>query len=211
MIPLFVFLRGVQGVDADSVGLHIHIWIQQQYESSIGDNSQIRSIVFRKRNEEVAFALHKWRAAWNATLLHYPSSKPALYQKSALAFWYPPPLVPFPTISLYPISSSHSTWGFSSSGTNRSRFLAKYINEVKDSRAVCGANRQILPVGQLLRAIFVMMDNGKLNESSSAKDVDDVGEICAQSQAEGMAGEGIKGDKSLDTMMIDFIMYKKKD
>jgi len=56
-----------------------------------------------------------------------------------------------------------------------------------------------------------MMDNGKLNESSNAKDVDDVGEICAQSQAEGMAGEGIKGDKSLDTMMIDFIMYKKKD
>ena len=211
MIPLFVFLRGVRGVVADSVGLHIHIWIQQQYESSIGDNSQIRSIVFRKRNEEVAFALHKWRAAWNATLLHYPSSKPALYQKSALAFWYPPPLVPFPTISLYPIPSSQSTWGFSSSGTNRSRFLAKYFNEVKDSRAVCGANRQILPVGQLLRAIFVMMDNGKLNESSSAKDVDDVGEICAQSQAEGMAGEGIKEDKSLDTMMIDFIMYKKKD
>jgi hypothetical protein len=57
----------------------------------------------------------------------------------------------------------------------------------------------------------MMMDSGKLNDSSSAKDVDDVGEICAQSQAEGMAGEGIKGDKSLDTMMIDFIMYKKKD
>jgi hypothetical protein len=75
------------------VGLHIHIWIQQQYESSIGDNSQIRSIVFRKRNEEVALALHKWRSAWNATLLHYPSSKPALYQKSALAFWYSPLLL----------------------------------------------------------------------------------------------------------------------
>jgi hypothetical protein len=96
----------------------------------------------------------------------------------------------------------------------RARFLAKYFNEVKDSRAVCGANRQILPVGQLLRAIFMMMDSGKLNESSSAKDVGDVDEICAQSQAEGgMNGEGgsLKGDKSLDTMMIDFIMYKKKD
>src|ERR1700726_3389468 len=78
------------------LGLHIHVWIQQQYESSIGDNSQIRSIVFRKRNEEVAFALHKWRAAWNATLLHYPSSKPALYQKSAIAFWYPPPCIWIP-------------------------------------------------------------------------------------------------------------------
>jgi hypothetical protein len=190
------------------LGLHIHIWIQQQYESSIGDNSQIRSIVFRKRNEEVAFALHKWRAAWNATLLHYPSSKPALYQKSALAFWYPLPGIWIPlshSFSPNPAMFVYIRW------TNWFRFLAKYFNEVKDSRAVCGANRQILPVGQLLRAIFMMMDNGKLNESSSAKDVDDVGEICAQSQVEGMAGEGIKGDKSLDTMMIDFIMYKKKD
>ena len=94
-------------------GLHIHIWIQQQYESSIGDNSQIRSIVFRKRNEEVAFALHKWRSAWNATLLHYPSSKPALYQKSALAFWYAPhePHFPFP---LPPPPYSH----FQPSGAN---------------------------------------------------------------------------------------------
>jgi len=92
-----------------------------------------------------------------------------------------------------------------------SRFLAKYFNEVKDARAVCGANRQILPVGQLLRAIFMMIDSGKLNESSSAKDVGDVGEICAQSGCEGITGEGIKADKSLDTMMIDFIMYKKKD
>ena len=83
-------------------GLHIHVWIQQQYESSIGDNSQIRSIVFRKRNEEVAFALHKWRTAWNATLLHYPSSKPALYQKSAIAFWYPLPPSPPSLPPTYP-------------------------------------------------------------------------------------------------------------
>ena len=38
-----------------------------------------------------------------------------------------------------------------------------------------------------------------------------MGEIHAQRQAEGIAGECIKGDKSLNTMMIDFIMYKQKD
>ena len=168
--------------------------------------------MFRKRNEEVAFALHKWRAAWNATLLHYPSSKPALYQKSAIAFWYP-----LPSLTPPPFAFTFLSLSLASSHVEQPilirfyRFLAKYFNEVKDARAVCGANRQILPVGQLLRAIFMMIDSGKLNESSSAKDVGDVGEICAQSGCEGITGEGIKADKSLDTMMIDFIMYKKKD
>jgi hypothetical protein len=151
-------------------GLHIHIWIQQQYEASIGENKNIRSIVFRKRNEEVQTALKKWREGWNATLTYFPSSQPKLYQKSALAFW----------------------------------FLAKYFNEVKDTRAGhslhCGANRQILPVGRLLRAIFMMMDSGKLNDNSptSAINATEVGD------------SGLRGDASLDTMNINFIMYEKR-
>jgi hypothetical protein len=147
--------------------LHIHIWIQQQYEASIGENKNIRSIVFRKRNEEVQTALRKWREGWNATLNYFPSIKPALYQKSALAFW----------------------------------FLAKYFNEVKESRhgsaGNCGANRQILPVGRLLRAIFMMIDSGKLNDNSPTS------AINASDMQIGDAG--LRGNASLDTMNIAFI------
>lgn len=166
----FSLLHGISYLCLLIAGLHIHIWIQQQYEASIGENKNIRSIVFRKRNEEVQSALRKWREGWNATLTYFPSSKPMLYQKSALAFW----------------------------------FLAKYFNEVKDFRqghAVhCGANRQILPVGRLLRAIFMMMDSGKLNDNSptSAINATEVGD------------SGLRGDASLDTMNINFIMYEKR-
>jgi hypothetical protein len=151
-------------------GLHIHIWIQQQYESSIGENQAIRQIVFRKRNEEVQTALKKWREGWEAALTTFPSLRQPLYQRSALAFW----------------------------------FLAKYFNEVKDSRhnssGFCGTIRQILPVGRLLRAIFMMIDSGKLNDNSPASaihpsDVEDT---------------NLRGDASLDTMNINFIMYEKR-
>jgi hypothetical protein len=149
------------------LGLHIHIWIQQQYEASIGENKNIHSIVFRKRNEEVQTALRKWREGWDATLKYFPSSRPALYQKSALAFW----------------------------------FLAKYFNEVKESRqgiaGHCGANRQILPVGRLLRAIFMMIDSGKLNDNSPTS------AINATDMQIGDAG--LRGNASLDTMNIAFI------
>jgi hypothetical protein len=151
--------------------LHIHIWIQQQYEATIGDNNHIKSIVFRKRNEEVQTALRKWRAGWDATLEHYPSSKPPLYQKSALPFW----------------------------------FLAKYFNEAKDTRPThslhCGSSRQILPVGRLLRAIFMLMDNGQLNDNSPTTEI-----IKPVEQND----SSTKTKASLDAMNINFIMYEKK-
>lgn len=149
-------------------GLHIHIWIQQQYEASIGENKNMREIVFRKRNEEVQAALRKWRAGWNATLTYFPSKRPALYQKSTLPFYY----------------------------------LAKYFNEVKDSGQIpCGASRQIIAVGRLLRAIFMMMDNGKLNENSPTSAI----------SAIEAADAGTRANASLDAMNINFIMYEKKD
>lgn len=156
-------------------GLHIHIWIQQQYEASMGENANFRSIVFRKRNEDVQTALRKWREGWDATLQYFPTRKPALYQKSALPFW----------------------------------FLAKYFNEVKDHTnrqpssspsLHLGANRQILSVGRLLRAIFMMIDNGKLNENSPTSAINATSE-----------GEGVRAKASLDAMNINFIMYEKKD
>src|ERR1700737_162126 len=104
-----------------------------------------------------------------ATLQYFPSSSPALYQKSALAFW----------------------------------FLAKYFNEVKDTRQgqslYCDANRQILSVGRLLRAI-IMMDSGKLNDNSPTSPIN-------TTKAE---ESGLRGDASLDTMNINFIMYEKR-
>ena len=144
------------------------IWIQQQYEASIGENKNVREIVFRKRNEEVQTALRKWREGWNATLMYFPSKKPALYQKSTLPFYY----------------------------------LAKYFNEVKDSGQLhCGASRQILPVGRLLRAIFMMMDSGKLNDNSPTSAI----------SATEAADAGARANASLDAMNINFIMYEKKD
>jgi hypothetical protein len=154
-----------------TIGLHIHVWIQQQYEASIGEKQNIRSVVFRKRNEEVQIALAKWREGWNLTLTYFPSSKPALYQKSALPFW----------------------------------FLAKYFNEVKDSRQGqsmrSAATRQILPVGRLLRAIFMMMDSGKLNDNSPTSAI----------SATEAGDPGVRANASLDAMNINFIMYHKKD
>lgn len=153
------------------VGLHIHIWIQQQYEASIGENQNIRQTVFRKRNEEVQTALRKWREGWEATRTYFPSSRPPLYERSALAFW----------------------------------FLAKYFNEVKDSRlsqsGFCGAVRQILPVGRLLRAIFMMIDSGKLTDNSPASAI----------HPNEVEDTNLRGNASLDTMNINFIMYAKRD
>jgi len=151
-------------------GLHIHIWIQQQYEASIGENATIRQVIFRKRNEEVQTALRKWREGWESTLTTFPSLRQPLYQRAALAFW----------------------------------FLAKYFNEVKDSRhqpGFCGAIRQILPVGRLLRAIFMMIDNGKLSDNSPASAIH-------PSEEE---DSNLRGNASLDTMNINFIMYEKRD
>jgi len=145
--------------------MHIHIWIQQQYEASMGGNKTLRSVVFRKRNEEVQTALRKWREGWNATLQYFPSAKPAMYQKSALAFW----------------------------------FLAKYFNEVKDSgqgqSLHCHASRQILPVGRLLRAIFMLMDSGKLNDNSPTSAIN----------ATDVADSGPRANATLDAMKLNFI------
>jgi hypothetical protein len=166
----FDLLHGRSHLGHPNVGLHIHIWIQQQYEASIGEDQRVRQIVFRKRNEEVQMALRKWREGWEATLTSFPSSRTPLYQRSSLAFW----------------------------------FLAKYFNEVKDSRhsqsGFCGAERHILPVGRLLRAIFMMIDSGKLNDNSPASAIH-------PSEVE----ETNLRNASLDTMNINFIMYEKRE
>ena len=80
---------------------------------------------------------------------------------------------PFPSLSLY----EQVTAGLFSPRPLYQRAalafwsLAEYFNEVEDSRhqpGFCGATRQILPVGRLLRAIFMMIDSGKLNDNSPA-------------------------------------------
>ena len=68
-------------------GLHIHIWILQQYEDMSEENDDDPSIIFRTRNREIHAALTKWREGWDAALLRSSSRKPPLYQKCGLAFW----------------------------------------------------------------------------------------------------------------------------
>jgi hypothetical protein len=145
----------------NNVGLHIYIWIQQQYEASIGENKNLGSMAFYKRNEEVQTALRKWREGWNATLDCFPSSKSALYQKSAVAFWF---LVKY---------------------FNEVRDTRQGL-----SLSNCGPNRQKISVGRLLQAIFMSMDGGRLNKNSltSAIKASDVGdtEVRANSSLDAM-------------------------
>lgn len=61
--------------------------------------------------------------------------------------------------------------------------------------------RQILPVGRLLRAIFMMIDSGKLNDNSPASAI----------HPNEVEDTNLRGNASLDTMNINFIMYAKRD